>query len=281
MVAMMSPAPCAPRLSVNRILTLLLLASAASFAQSPFDGTWMLEPQTRLPDKPVEYSLWHGTFRCSGCIVNVEVKADGLDHKFSETDYWDTVNVQSVDAHSLAIIAKKAGKPMFTEIDVISPDGGTLTQLVKDTTEAETVTVEALLRRHSNGAAEAHAISGSWIPYKITRSVNGAIIRYKCTPDALSGETPLGEKFTAKFDGQYYPVEDDPGHTLVAAKLVSANTIELTHKRKDKIVSTSRMTVTPDGRTIHVVFENKDSGTTNTFDFRKQENDPSAPFVPR
>ena len=39
--------------------------------------------------------------------------------------YWDTLNVQVVDAHTVEIIAKKAGKTMLTEVDAISPDGNT------------------------------------------------------------------------------------------------------------------------------------------------------------
>ena len=92
---------------------------------------------------------------------------------------------------------------------------------------------------------------------------------------SIHGESPTGEKFDAKFDakfdGKFYPVEDDPGHTMVAAKLLAANEVLLTHKRNDKIVSTSHMTADPDGKTIHVVFENKVAGTTMRFDFHKTQ----------
>jgi hypothetical protein len=152
----------------------------------------------------------------------------------------------------------------------VSADGSTLTQTVKDTTEADTVTIETLARRVDKGPPDAHAISGSWRAYQTNRSSNGSLITYKCSKEGFSGETPLGEKFFAKFDGKFYPVEDDPGQTLVAAKLVNANTVELTHKRKDKIVSVARLSVAPDGRTLHVLFENKDAGTTTTFDFHRQ-----------
>src|SRR6202047_1686991 len=73
------------------------------------------------------------------------------DQKVAETAYWDTLNVQMVDAHTVEIIAKKAGKTMLTEVDAISLDGSTLTQLVKDTTEAETVTIETHNRRIKKG----------------------------------------------------------------------------------------------------------------------------------
>jgi len=247
---------------------LALLAPVAAFAQSPFDGTWVLEPP--VPQKAIEYSLAQGVFHSSEW-ANVEVKADGIDHKIAENDYWDTLNVQQLDAHAVEIIAKKAGKTMFMEFVSVSPDGSSLTQTIKDTTEADTVTIETLARRVDKGPPDAHAISGVWRAYQSKRSSNGSLITYKCTKEGFSGETPIGEKFSARFDGKFYPVEDDPGQTLVAAKLVNRNTVELTHKRKDKIVSVARLSVAPDGKTLHVLFENKDAGTTTVFDFHKQQ----------
>lgn len=252
-------------------LTLLLLTPAASFSQSPFDGTWVMNSDTvPLPEKPSLYSLADGRFRCSGCIGDPEIKADGYDHKVAETAYYDTVNVQAVDEHTVEIIAKKAGRIMFTEVDAISPDGSTLTQTVKDTTEAETVTIETRSRRVETGPAGSHAISGSWRAYKTNRSRNGSIISFKCTAEGFSAKTPLGEGYDAKFDGKFYPVEDDPAHTMVSAKLLSPDKIELTQKRNERIVSTSHMTVMPGGKLIHVVFENTDAKTTMTFDYEKE-----------
>ena len=255
--------------AVKVLLILLLLGPIALVAESPFDGTWVLDPP--VPQKPIEYSLANGVLRCTGCIANVEVKADGIDHKIPETDYWDTLNVQALDSHSVEIIAKKAGKTMYMEFASVSADGSTLTQLIKDTTESDTVTIETLARRIDKGTPDAHAISGSWRAYQTNRSSNGSLITDKCTAEGFSGATPLGERFDAKFDGKFYPVEDDPGHTLVAAKLVNANTVELTHKRKDKVVSVARLSVASDGKTLHVVFEYKVAGTTTTFDFQRQK----------
>ena len=253
---------------MKSLLILVLVAPVAVFAQSPFDGTWVLEPP--VPQNLIEYSLAQGVFHSSEW-ANVEVKADGIDHKIAENDYWDTLNVQQLDAHAAEIIAKKAGKTMFMEFLSVSGDGSTLTQTIKDTTEADTVTIETLARRVDKGPPQAHAISGSWRAYQSNRSSNGSLITYKCTKEGFSGQTPLGEKFAAKFDGKFYPVEDDPGQTLVAAKLVNRNTVELTHKRKDKIVSVAHLSVAPDGKTLHVLFENKEAGTTTTFNFHKQQ----------
>ena len=92
---------------------------------------------------------------------------------------------------------------MFTEVDSVSQDGKTLTQMVKDTTEAETVTIETQSHRLEGTRAGAHTISGIWKAFKASRSLNGSLIKYTCTKDSFSAETPLGERYTAKFDGQW------------------------------------------------------------------------------
>ncbi len=254
-----------------RLSLLLVLFAELSVGQSPFDGTWVNKAGEQLPQRNALYSLRNETLRCSCAIGDIEVKADRYDHKVAETAYWDTLNVQPVDAHAIAIIAKKAGRTMFTEIDSVSQDGGTLTQLVKDTTEAETVTIETQSHRVESGSTGDHAISGTWRAFKASRSRNGSLIRYTCTKDSFSAETPLGERYTAKFDGNFYPVEDDPAHTMVSAKLLDARTVELTSKRNGKIVSISQLSVAPDGKSIHAVFENPESSEKTAFDFERQK----------
>ena len=77
--------------------------------------------------------------------------------------------------------------------------------------------------------------------------------------------------FDAKFDGNFYPVEDDPAHTMVMLKLLDSNTVEQTNKREGKIVSVLRLTVAPDGKTIHASYENKEDNTTTRSEMRKQD----------
>jgi hypothetical protein len=159
---------------------------------------------------------------------------------------------------------------MFTEVDTVSPDGAALTQVVKDTTEAQAVTIETRSKRVDSGPAGSHVISGSWRAYKISRSENGSIIKYRCTADGFSAETPLGERFDARFDGKDYPVEDDASHTMVSIKLLSPSTVEQTNKRDGKIVGVLRLTVAPDGKTIQATYENKEADTTTVSEMRKQ-----------
>jgi hypothetical protein len=253
------------------LLALLLLSPVASLAHSRFDGTWIIDANTmQLPQKPIVYSLAKGMFRGPGWSENLKIKADGNDQKVPETGYWDTMSVRTLDDHTVEIISKKAGKTMFTEVDTVSQDGNSLTQVVKDTTEAQAVTIETLSKRVDERPAGSHVLSGSWRAYKVSRSQNGSIIKYRCTANGFSAETPLGEKYDAKFDGKYYPVEDDPGHPMVSVKRVSPNTIEQTSKHDGKILGVLRLTVAADGETIHATYENKETNTTTSYEMRKQ-----------
>lgn len=253
---------------MKKIILSLFLFSSTAFCQSSFDGTWLFTAQ--LSPEPAVYLLAKGMFRCSACLPSMEVEADGEDYKISESAYWDTVNLQIVDAHTVIFIAKKAGKTTFTEVDAVSPDESTLTQMVKDTTESATVTIETRSRRIAKAPAGSHAISGSWRAYETHRSRNGSITQYKCTADGFRAETPLGEKFDAKFDGKDYPVVDDPAGTMVSAKLLNPSKVELATKRNGKVVAVKQMSVAPDGKSIHVVYKNEYGETISVFDLQKQ-----------
>jgi hypothetical protein len=257
--------------SASIALLLLALFPNPSRSQSPFDGTWVIDTDKNRnfsAEKPISLSLAGGMFRDGNRVL----KADGIDQKVPATGYWDTVSVRIVDDHMVEVTSKKAGKPMYKETDTLSPDGNTLTQVVKDMTEAEAVTFESVFRRVAPAPPGAHAVSGSWQIFKQTRSANSTIITYKCTPEGFSAETPLGEKFDAKFDGKFYLIEDDPAHTMVAVKKIDANTVEMTNQRDGKIVFVVRLEVSPDGQAIHASSESKEDGSVKTWGLHKKPN---------
>src|SRR5215470_4994020 len=98
---------------MKTILALLLLSPIASLAQSPFDGTWIIDTGTNQPSQKLTlYSLAKGQFR--GPDWAASVKADGNDQKVPPNGYWDTVSVRIVDDHTVEIIYKKAERTMFT-----------------------------------------------------------------------------------------------------------------------------------------------------------------------
>ena len=93
----------------------------------------------------------------------------------------------------------------------------------------------------------------------------------KGTKDGFSAETSLGEKYYGKFDDRFYLTEDDPGNTMASVKLLNPNTVELTEKREGKISGILRLTVAPDGKSIHGMFVRKPDNAVNTFEMEKQQ----------
>src|ERR1700689_687259 len=157
--------------ATSLLLLALCLFSSDARSQSPFDGTWMIDTsknENLASEKPRVLSVADGVFREG----DRQIKADGSDQKVPATGYWDTVSVLIVDDRTVEVISKKAGKAMFSETDTLSADGNPLTQVVKDTTEAEAVTFESDFRRIAPAPVGAHALSGSWQVFKLSRSDN-------------------------------------------------------------------------------------------------------------
>src|SRR5271163_486242 len=145
---------------------LLLVAafsvSAASHAQSPFDGTWRINlAQAKLSPKPNVFYLSQGWYHCVSCVPAVDAKADGTDQPVTGQTY-DTVSVKEVDANTIATVVKKAGKVMTEQTRTVSADGKTLT--VKITghppNNDQPVTSESIAKRVGIAPSAVHATSG-------------------------------------------------------------------------------------------------------------------------
>lgn len=258
---------------MKKLLALLLLLSPAIlFAQSPFDGTWMTRLDTaQFPKKPDSYVLNKGMYECSSCVPKFKVKADGTDQKVTGHPYYDTVVIKVVDDHTIETTQKKDGKTTGKSTDTVSEDGNTLTSKFVDMSEDKPVTGEFMSTRVSKGPAGSHAVSGSWRVAKVNSvSDNGLTVTFQGMADGLKMTDPNGESYEAKFDGKDYPIQGDPGHTMVSLKRIGNDTIEETDKRDGKVVGVSKMTVSPDGKWITVEYTNKERGTTTTYKMEKQ-----------
>lgn len=65
--------------------------------------------------------------------------------------------------------------------------------------------------------------------------------------------------YSVKADGAFHPVKDHPGMDESAVKVVDARTVEETQRLKGRVVSVSKVTASPDGKTLKVAF----TDTTN------------------
>jgi hypothetical protein len=55
-------------------------------------------------------------------------------------------------------------------------------------------------------------------------------------------------EWTAKFDGNGYPVKNDPDRDTVSLKKIDDNTIEVTNRKDGKVTNTMKIVVAKDGK---------------------------------
>src|SRR5580693_9261124 len=93
------------------VISALLLVPAAALAASAFDGTWKTRMDSfKVTGKPDVFQIVDGVYTCSSCVPEIKVKADGTDQKVSGQSYYDSVAVKVVDAHTVQITDRNAGK---------------------------------------------------------------------------------------------------------------------------------------------------------------------------
>ena len=259
---------------MRKLLLFVLLTPLFAWGQTAFDGTWRLDlSKAQLPKKPDKYLLQNGTYKCETCVPPYEVKADGQDHRVTGHPYFDTLSVRVVNDKTVEFTQKKNGRIVGTDKSTVSDDGNQLVDEFTWQPEASNKqqSGKAVSTRVAKGPAGSHAISGSWRGERLQDlSENAMIVAYKSTGDGLSMKWGTGESYDAKFDGKDYPFKGDPGVTSVSLKKINASTIEETDKRDGKVIFVSRVTVSPDGKTMKIDVDDKLHGTTSSFVMTKQ-----------
>jgi len=253
-------------------LLILVLGAITAFGQRAFDGTWKGNPQSAEIKGNDKYSLQNGTYRCDTCVPKIAVKADGQEHAVSGSPYMDMTSVQEVNDHTVQVTAKKNGKQVGSTKMTASDDGKTLTSEWTFVSESgKEGSGKAVSERVGEATAGANKISGTWKAAKMEDvSENVITISFKTVEDGLSMSDPIGDSYTAKFDGKDYPYKGDPGTTSVSLKKIDANTIEETDKRDDKVISVIHMAVSADGKTMKLFVNDKLRNTTASWTAEKQ-----------
>jgi hypothetical protein len=248
-----------------------LLVPFAALADSPFDGTWVAKEESAAHDqKPYTFSLVNGVFDSQAVVPPFKVKADGTDQPVKGHAYYDTIAVKSDGPDSITLTSKKAGKTVGENHFSVSADGKTLTMKWTDQSGSESASGENTYTRVGSLPKGAHAASGSWRLTKSQTSANGRTLTYKSTADGMSFSAPTGQSYTAKFDGKEVPVAGDTGGQTVSLKKVNASSFIETDHVKGKVVEVDHWSVAPDGKTMKVEWERKDSGRKGSMVFEKQ-----------
>jgi hypothetical protein len=229
----------------------VVMLPAAAFAASAFDGTWKASlNHIQLPTTPDVYVIEGGRYTCSTCTPPYTVKADGTDQKVSGHD-WDSIAV-TLTPNSVAWTTKLKGKPLSSNKTVLGADGKTSESEYIGYNGAQPVTSKWLNKLVTPGSAGSHPLSGSWLATKIESFSDSAALETLAMTDDGFSFSSNGQTYEAKFDGKQYPITGDVTHTMVRLKKVSPSQVVEYDYDKGKLVGTTRMSVSADGKTLHV-----------------------------
>jgi hypothetical protein len=234
----------------------LMTVSPLGIAQSVFNGTWRPDPQTFSPtSEPDVVQLANGVYECQTCTPPYKAKANGQDQSVSGP-YYDTLNVTVIDERTVLRAAKKDGKTVVETKSVVSADGKTKTEVQTMYDMApRPIEMTSHSTRVAGGSPGAHLVSGSWRMTDADVSNHAEDTIFKVSGDTLSMSDRMGRSFSAKLNGTEAPYEGSDEFNSVSLKMIDAHTIEESDKQGGKVVKISRWSVGPDGKTMHVRFD--------------------------
>lgn len=254
-------------------ITLIFLFPLAVLGQNLFNGSWKLNVDKSKPsNQPIVFSVSNGMYDCISCIPQVHVSADGTDQPVAGLSR-ETIAVKEIDSRTIGITSRKDGKLVSEQLRAASQNGQTLHVTVTTyTAQGHKYTVEEDTSvRVGKPVAGANLASGSWVTQKVSLSGNSLVTTYRQTDSELSMLAPTGVSWTAKFDGNDYPVKGTADPQSVALRKVNDRTIELTVKENSTIIWIETLTISADGNTMTTVHQSKLSGRTSTWVSTKQE----------
>ncbi len=235
----------------------LMMVSPLGMAQSVFNGTWRPDPQVFGPArKPDVAELVDRVYECQSCTPPYRVEADGTDHPIAGNPYYDTLSVTIVDNRTILKIAKRGGMTVVETKSVVSPDGKTKTEVQTMYDMApRPVELTSHSVRVSAGAPGSHLISGGWRMTDGDVSNHAEDTIFKVTGNTLAMSDRMGRSFSAKLDGTDSPYSGSDEFTSVSLKVIDGTTIEESDKKDGKVVKITRWSIAPDGKTMHVRFD--------------------------
>lgn len=238
------------------LLAGLFLIPALCPAQSAFDGTWRPDPQRPSPGKPEIALLAKGNYECRSCTPPYTVKADGHDHPVQGNPYFDTISIAVVDDHTITKTGKKDSRLTVDTKVMVSADGAAKTE-VQTIIGMAPVPIELTSKfsRVSPGKPGSHRVSGGWQMTEMDVSNHAEDTTFKASGGALAMIDRMGRSFTAKFDGTQAAYKGSDEFNGVSLKLIDERTLEESDLSDGKVVKISRWTLTPDGQTMHVRFD--------------------------
>lgn len=226
-------------------------ATEAAGDLTALNGTWKTDrASVKFEQKPDEYLLQDGTYKCNTCIPPLTAVADGQFHPVADRPYYDSLSVKAVDDKTVEFHRKKGDREVSSTVITVSDDGNTATAKFHDATtpDAPPIDGQSTLKRAGPAPAGAHAISGQWVPEQVNDYSEEALNASYTIDGNTVTWSGQGQSYTAELGGPAVPVKGDIGGTTVAVSNEGGGLKE-TFTRDGKVVNETVTTVAADGKT--------------------------------
>ena len=252
------------------LLMIPACAEKVEAAADPFAGTWKTDiASVQIDEKPKEYLLKDGVYKCTSCVPALSVKADGQFHAVAGRKAFDAMSVKAVDNRTVSFIHRLRDRVVGNTTMKVSPDGNMLMMSVTETTDASAQPATGVESRVAAAPAGAHAVSGSWKTAVNPNMPDEALtFSFRVEGDMVQLTAP-GQSYSAKVDGTEVAVEGDANGTLVSVERPAPNALRETSRRGGKVVRVTTMAIGPDGTMIGAS-EDKLMGSTTKYSARKK-----------
>ncbi len=230
-------------------LCLLIGFTVAAVAQSPFVGTWKLDPaKSQLTGDTMKFSQGeNGAMALTAGGHTNNFKTDGQNYPT-----WDGTDStwKQVDDHTWQSSYKRNGMELAVSTFTLSPDGKMLTEEDKGTRpDGSAFDDVAKYERVGEGSG----LMGTWRSTQTKLSESRTFMIQPNGNDGLTWTLPeLKASVAMKFDGKDYPAEGPtvpPGFTLALTR-TGPNSLKMVQKLKGEPVWSGEYTVAGDGKTM-------------------------------
>ncbi len=233
-------------------LALAFVVNAAAFAADGagrFAGTWKFnQAKSQVTGNTVVIEkTTDGMARFAAPGEEVKFRLDGKDYKHS---LGYLMNFRETGERTWEVTSKNEEKVIGTMNMQLSSDNRTITSVFKGTKPTgEAFEHKTEMRRIGAG----NGFYGTWQMVSLAQDAPDLMVFATDGPNGFSLSLPAWE-FTlkAKFDGKDYVVSGPtiPAGTTASAKLIGPGVIEIVNKKDGKPVSTERLEVSADGKTL-------------------------------
>jgi hypothetical protein len=236
----------------KRLVWLGFCLPIACLAETPFSGTWVVQPQlTTFSLRPLSLLIDRGVYRRTSCSPIPEVPTDGKDHAVAGDVLADSMSVRLLDRSRVEVVEKLSGKLVWKGSYAVSKDQKSLTLKYEDYRPAHPVSGTIEFARQGDALPNAHPLSGAWRAEKLIElSATGLTMTLQDTDNGLTMSASDGSGYDIKFDRQDHPLTGYSDGVTVQVGRRAPQTLQVNRKQRGAMVDMSLGTVSDDRQTM-------------------------------